>query len=117
MPSGIRDSTLKLRLGVAPKNYRGASSSVVELGSIGKSVILEMETHARHSGRSGLLTVVVIAVAVRGLNSCSKGWAGSIYARWAGVQAKPYFETTEAARTAPPQVHFSPRPSAPQPNP
>ena len=60
--------------------------------------------------------------AVRGLNSYIKGFPGSIYANWAGVQPKPYFETTEAARTAPPKVDFSPKPAqppegAPQPSP
>jgi LemA protein len=55
---------------------------------------------------------------VNELNSYIKGFPGSIFAARAGVQPKPYFETTEAARTAPPKVDFSPKqtqPPAPAP--
>ncbi len=51
--------------------------------------------------------------AVRELDSYVRGFPGSFFARRAGVQPKPYFETTEAARTAPPKVEFSPKPTAP----
>ncbi len=50
---------------------------------------------------------------VRELNSYVRGFPGSFFARRAGVQPKPYFETTEAARTAPPKVDFSPKPAPP----
>jgi len=50
---------------------------------------------------------------VRELNSYVRGFPGSIFARRAGVQPKPYFETTEAARTAPPKVDFTPKPAQP----
>ncbi len=58
--------------------------------------------------------------AVNALNTYIKGFPGSMYARWAGIQPKPYFETSAAARTAPPKVDFSPKPaqpSAPAPSP
>jgi len=51
--------------------------------------------------------------AVNTLNTYIKGLPGSLFAGWAGVQPKPYFETTEAARTAPPKVDFSPQPAQP----
>jgi LemA protein len=59
---------------------------------------------------------------VREMNSYIKGFPGSIFARRAGVQPRPFFETTEAARAGPPKVDFAPKqaPSptpAPQPNP
>ncbi len=50
---------------------------------------------------------------VRELNSYARGFPGSFFAHRAGVQPKPYFETTEAARTAPPKVDFSPKPVPP----
>jgi len=56
--------------------------------------------------------------AVNTLNTYIKGFPGSFFAQRAGVQPRPYFETTEAARTAPPKVDFSPKPAqpgAPQP--
>jgi len=46
---------------------------------------------------------------VNELNSYIKGFPGSIFAGRAGVQPKPYFEATAAARTAPPKVDFSPK--------
>ncbi len=51
--------------------------------------------------------------AVRELNSYVGGFLSSFFARRAGVQSKPYFETSEAARIAPPKVDFSPKPVAP----
>jgi LemA protein len=51
--------------------------------------------------------------AVRELNSYVRGFFGSFFARGAGVQPKPYFETTAAARAAPPKVDFSPQPTQP----
>jgi len=61
---------------------------------------------------------------VNELNTYIQGFPGSIFAGRAGIQPKPYFETTEAARTAPPKVDFSPKPvpppapaPAPQPSP
>jgi LemA protein len=51
--------------------------------------------------------------AVRELNSYVRGFPGSFFAKRAGVQPKPFFETTEAARTAPPKVDFSPKPAQP----
>jgi len=50
---------------------------------------------------------------VRELNSYVRGFPGSFFAARAGVRPKPYFETTEAARTAPPKVEFSPKPAQP----
>ncbi len=50
---------------------------------------------------------------VREMNSYVRGFPGSFFARRAGVQPKPYFETTEAARAAPPKVDFSPKPTQP----
>lgn len=47
------------------------------------------------------------------LNRYIRAFPGSLYANWAGVKQKPYFETSPAARTAPPQVDFSPKPTAP----
>jgi LemA protein len=51
--------------------------------------------------------------AVNTLNTYIKGFPGSFFAGRAGIQPKPYFETTEAARTAPPKVDFSPKPAQP----
>ncbi len=51
--------------------------------------------------------------AVSALNSYANAYFGSFFARKAGVRPKPYFETTEAARTAPPKVDFSPKPPEP----
>jgi LemA protein len=47
--------------------------------------------------------------AVRELNSYAKSFVGSFFARRAGVEPKPYFETVEQARTAP-KVDFSTAP-------
>jgi LemA protein len=55
--------------------------------------------------------------AVRELNSYVKGCPGSIFAGRAGVQPRPFFETTEAARAAPPKVDFSTRAPEPAPQP
>jgi LemA protein len=55
--------------------------------------------------------------AVNELDTYIKGFPGSIFAQRAGVQPKPYFETTEAARAAPPKVDFSPRAPEPAPQP
>jgi LemA protein len=51
--------------------------------------------------------------AVSALNTYVNSYFGSFFARRAGVRPKPYFETTEAARTAPPKVDFSPKPAPP----
>ena len=51
--------------------------------------------------------------AVNALNTYINRYFGSFFARKAGVRPKPYFETTAAARTAPPKVDFSPQPSDP----
>ncbi len=51
--------------------------------------------------------------AVRELNSYVRGFPGSFFAKKAGVQSKPFFETTEAARTAAPKVDFGPKPAPP----
>ena len=51
--------------------------------------------------------------AVNSLNTYINSYFGSFFARRAGVRPKPYFETTEAARTAPPKVDFSPTPAQP----
>lgn len=45
--------------------------------------------------------------AVTALNTYAKEFLGSFFARRAGVEPKPFFETTEEARTAPPKVDFS----------
>jgi LemA protein len=45
--------------------------------------------------------------AVNALNTYTKEFVGSFFARRAGVKPKPFFETTEEARTAPPKVEFS----------
>ncbi len=59
--------------------------------------------------------------AVTALNTYAKEFLGSFFARRAGVKPKPFFETTEEARTAPPKVDFStpaqPTQPAPQPTP
>jgi len=47
------------------------------------------------------------------LDQYTKEFVGSFFAKRAGVKAKPYFTTTEAARTAPPKVDFSPKPAQP----
>lgn len=36
---------------------------------------------------------------------------------WADIEPRPYFESTETARTAPPEVDFSNSPSEPAPQP
>ena len=51
--------------------------------------------------------------AARDLDTYVNGYFGSYFARKAGVHPKPYFETTEGARTAPPRVDFSPKPAPP----
>jgi LemA protein len=51
--------------------------------------------------------------AINTLNTYVNSYFGSFFARRAGVRPKPYFETTEAARTAPPKVDFSPKPAPP----
>jgi LemA protein len=51
--------------------------------------------------------------AVNALNSYVNSYFGSFFAGKAGVHPKPYFETTAAARTAPPKVDFSPKASEP----
>ncbi len=51
--------------------------------------------------------------AVRELNTYARSFFGSFFARRAGVQPKPLFEASEAARTAPPKVDFSPQPAQP----
>jgi LemA protein len=51
--------------------------------------------------------------AVNALNTYGSSYFGSFFARKAGVRVKPYFETTEAARTAPPKVDFSQKPTPP----
>jgi LemA protein len=53
--------------------------------------------------------------AVRALNTYTKEFVGSFFAKRAGIEPKPFFETTEAARAAPPKVDFSPPAPAPQP--
>jgi LemA protein len=55
--------------------------------------------------------------AVRELNTYAREFVGSFFARRAGVEPKPFFETTEEARAAPPPVDFSPRPAPAQPAP
>ncbi len=50
---------------------------------------------------------------VREMNSYVRGYPGRWFARWAGVQPRPFFETTEAARAAPPKVDFSAKPAGP----
>jgi len=55
--------------------------------------------------------------AARALNTYTREFVGSFFARRAGGQPKPFFETTEEARAAPPRVDFSPRPPPPQPTP
>lgn len=51
--------------------------------------------------------------AVGELERYTKEFVGSFFAKRAGVKAKPYFTTTEAVRTAPPKVDFSPKPAQP----
>jgi LemA protein len=55
--------------------------------------------------------------AVQALNTYTKEFLGSFFAKRAGVASKPFFETTEAARAAPPKVDFAPRAPAPAPQP
>jgi len=55
--------------------------------------------------------------AVTALNTYTKEFVGSFFARRAGVEPKPFFETTEEARTAPPKVDFSTQPQPAQPAP
>jgi LemA protein len=55
--------------------------------------------------------------AVRALNTFTREFVGSFFARRAGVEPKPFFETTEEARAAPPRVDFAPRAPAPAPQP
>jgi LemA protein len=51
--------------------------------------------------------------AVGALNTYAKEFMGSFFAKRASVQAKPFFETTEPARVAPPKVDFTPKPPEP----
>jgi LemA protein len=51
--------------------------------------------------------------AVGALNTYTKEFMGSFFAKRAAVQPKPFFETTEAARAAPPKVDFTPKPAQP----
>ncbi len=51
--------------------------------------------------------------AANALNTYVNSYFGSFFAKRAGVRPKPYFETTEAARTAPPKVDFSQKPAPP----
>ena len=51
--------------------------------------------------------------AVGELEKYTREFVGSFFAKRAGVKLKPYFETTAAARAAPPKVDFSPKPSEP----
>jgi LemA protein len=51
--------------------------------------------------------------ALGALNTYAKEFMGSFFAKRASVQPKPFFETTEAARTAPPKVDFTPKPPEP----
>ncbi len=44
--------------------------------------------------------------AVNELNTYTKEFIGSFFARRAAVEPKPFFETTEEARAAPPKVEF-----------
>jgi LemA protein len=53
--------------------------------------------------------------AVGALNTYAKEFVGSFFAKQAGVQPRPFFETSEAARTAPPKVDFSNKPAQPGP--
>ncbi len=53
--------------------------------------------------------------AVKALNTYTKELLGSYFAKRAGVQPKPFFETTEQARTTPPKVDFSSKPAEPPP--
>lgn len=54
--------------------------------------------------------------AARELNTYTREFFGSFFTRKAGVEAKPYFEATERAKTEVPQVDFSRQPqSAPEP--
>jgi LemA protein len=53
--------------------------------------------------------------AARMLNTYAREVFGSWFARRAGVEPKPLFETTEQARTGPPKVDFSSRPQSAQP--
>jgi LemA protein len=57
--------------------------------------------------------------AVKALNTYAKEFMGSFFAKRASVQPKPFFETTEPARAAPPKVDFAPKPPEPptKPNP
>jgi len=51
--------------------------------------------------------------AVGALNTYTKEVLGSFFAKRASVASKPFFETTEAARAAPPKVDFTPKPPEP----
>ncbi len=55
--------------------------------------------------------------AVNRLNTYTKEFIGSFFARRAGVKPKPFFETTEEARTAPPKARSPPTPPRPSPSP
>jgi LemA protein len=56
---------------------------------------------------------------VNALNTYTKEFLGSFFARRAGVKPKPFFETTEEARAGAPKVDFSapPQPAQPAPPP
>jgi LemA protein len=54
---------------------------------------------------------------VNALNTYTKEFVGSFFAKRAGVEPKPFFETTEAARASPPKVDFAPRTQVPVPQP
>jgi len=55
--------------------------------------------------------------AVKALNTYTREFLGSFFARRAGVKPKPFFETTEEARAGAPKVDFSaPTPPARQPS-
>ena len=53
--------------------------------------------------------------AARALNTYTREFFGSFFAKRAGVEAKPYFEATEQAKTEVPQVDFSPPQAQPEP--
>jgi LemA protein len=55
--------------------------------------------------------------AARMLNTYVRELFGSWFAKRAGVEPKPLFETTDQARTGPPKVDFSTRPQPVQPTP
>jgi LemA protein len=50
---------------------------------------------------------------VNEMNTYIKGFPGSIFAKRAGIQPRPFFETTEAARAGPPKVDFAPKQAQP----